>query len=69
MTKRAIKIWNKEKIYIRPCPDCGQRNLMIGYVATPHFIFNKYFVECQNCWRCGKTVIGVKSAVRAWNRG
>lgn len=70
MTKRAIKIWDREKKNItRPCPRCGETNFAIGYIASPHFIFNKYHIECRNCWACGPTVIGVKNAVKAWNRG
>lgn len=69
MTERAIKIWDREKNNVRPCPDCGQSNFVIGYVASPHFILNKYHIECRNCWYCGPTVAGVKRAVQAWNRG
>lgn len=70
MTERAIKIWEREKKNItRPCPLCGKTDFAIGYIVIPCSLFDRYFIECRNCNACGPTTIGVKKAIRAWNRG
>lgn len=52
----------------KQCPCCGYPVPLIIRVHPLRGAFTKYFVECGNCHCCGKTKVGKKRAVKAWNR-
>lgn len=50
---------------IKPCPVCGYKWPRMWRVTEGG---HGYFVECDLCWRCGKTRRTRWGARRAWNR-
>lgn len=50
------------------CPYCKHPKPWIVRVHPLRGISTKYFVECRSCHYCGKTKIGKKRAIKAWNK-
>ena len=50
------------------CPGCNSTKTWLIRILPKRWIFTKYYVECQKCHWCGKTRIGKKRAIRAWNK-
>lgn len=53
---------------IEPCPGCKALYPWLVRVHPTRCLFTRYYVECWNCHYCGKTKIGKKRAVKAWNK-
>lgn len=52
----------------KECPGCEAPYPWLVRVHPVRFLFTRYYVECWRCHYCGKTKIGKKRAVRAWNK-
>ena len=50
------------------CPNCNSPKPWLIRILPTRWIFTKYFVECRECHWCGKTRIGKKRAIKAWNK-
>jgi hypothetical protein len=50
------------------CPYCKHPKPWIVRIHPLRWIFTKYYVECRICHCCGKTKIGKRRAIMAWNR-
>lgn len=53
---------------IKRCPYCKHPKPWVVRIHPLRGIFTKYFVECRSCHYCGKTKIGKKRAIKAWNK-
>ncbi len=54
---------------LKPCPSCGSDNVEIGRVCGRYGGRGHWFyVECGDCFWCGKTKLFCFRAVRAWNK-
>lgn len=65
--QRIHKKWMKMKQKVRNCPNCGScrtgLNERIGIRK-----WKKYFIECENCYWCGKNYRTMRMAIWMWNR-
>lgn len=61
--KRWAKLISKRK----PCPDCGSYRTGLNHCLMHKF--KKYFLECEDCHWCGKTMPTIRMAIWSWNRG
>ena len=53
---------------LEPCPNCEYNRPWIVRVHPLRWIFTKYYIECGRCHYCGKTKMGKRRAIRAWNK-
>lgn len=52
----------------KPCPHCATPYPWVVRELPVRWIFPRYYVECWRCHYCGKTKIGRKAAIKAWNK-
>lgn len=52
---------------LKNCPNCNSPKTWLIRILPKRWIFTKYYVECRFCHWCGKTRIGKKRAIKAWN--
>lgn len=52
--------------YVKPCPSCGGRQIYIN--RSLRRWWSRYFVNCENCYYCGKTALSLTGALNKWNR-
>ena len=53
---------------LKPCPHCEAPYPWLVRVHHDCRLFTRYYVECWHCHYCGKTKIGKRRAVKAWNK-
>lgn len=53
---------------INRCPICNHPKPWIVKCHPLCGIFTRYYIECRICHCCGKTKIGKRRAIKAWNR-
>ena len=52
----------------KSCPGCEAPYPWLVRVHPVRLIFTRYYVECWKCHYCGKTKIGKRRAIKAWNK-
>ena len=52
---------------MRHCPSCGRCHPWLVRVHHDMKLFDRFYVECWHCHFCGKTKIGKRRAIKAWN--
>ena len=53
---------------LKPCPKCGTSFPSFGVTYYDHRLFSRYHIECWMCRYRGKPKIGMKRAIKAWNK-
>jgi hypothetical protein len=63
---RIEKKWRKLKDRVHCCEQCGE--IRIGLNHSWARYYQKFFLECEYCHRCGKSKPTIRAAIREWNK-
>lgn len=64
--KRVAKRWKKLKPMVKCCPDCFETR--VGLNDSIMHRRKRFYLECENCHWCGKSMPTIRLAVRSWNK-
>ena len=63
--------WMKLKHKCEPCPDCKSNNIRLGrhmFCIRSWSKYGRYWIECGDCYWCGKDAFTIRGAIRKWNK-
>lgn len=58
--------WHAKKLECKPCPICHSKRLGLNHYSVS--VLNFYFVECEECYACGRDAFTISGAIRKWNK-
>ena len=61
-----VKKWHAKKPKCNPCPVCHSKRLGLNHYSI--LLLNIYFIECEECYACGRDAFTISRAIRKWNK-
>lgn len=58
--------WQRLKFHVKYCPNCYSPN--IGLNESHTYKWRRFWLECDDCYTCGKSRPTIRMAIRSWNR-
>lgn len=56
-----------DKSILKRCPNCRSTTVKVVRIVSARLPC-WYYIECFNCHWCGKTKLGLKRAIKSWNK-